>query len=281
MSQFGFLLPEWPDIHGAATRAETLALSDPRAAAFYTRRTLELVVAWLYRFDRRLKLPYQDNLSALIHEPSFRAVAGDAVFFKARLLKDIGNKAVHSEGEFGLPEARGAVKDLFHIAFWLVRSYAKGAKPADTLRFEPAKLPPPMAQIAKLTLTQLRKREEELRERDAALLAKDEQLAAAAADRAALDAELRRLQDEVAAAPHCQRRQAGHARLRRGRHPRPLHRPAAARSRLEPRCARHHGGRGFGHARRHRQGLRRLRAVGRRRPATGAGGGQTHPPVRA
>ncbi len=55
MAQFGFLLPEWPDIHTAATRAEALALSDPRAAAFYTRRTLELVVAWLYRFDRRLK----------------------------------------------------------------------------------------------------------------------------------------------------------------------------------------------------------------------------------
>ena len=200
MSQFGFLLPEWPDIHAAATRAEAHALADPRAAAFYTRRTLELVVAWLYRFDRRLKQPYQDNLSALIHEPSFRAATGDAVFFKARLLKDIGNKAVHSEGEFGLAEARGAMRDLFHVAFWLVRSYAKGAKPPDTLQFDPAKLPPPMAQIAKLTLAQLRRREEELRERDAALLAKDAQLAAAAADRAALDAEVRRLQDEVAAA---------------------------------------------------------------------------------
>ncbi len=122
------------------------------------------------------------------------------MFFKARLLKDIGNKAVHSEGEFGLPEARGAVRDLFHIAFWLVRSYAKGAKPADTLQFDPAKLPPPMAQIAKLTLAQLRKREAELEERDAALLAKDAQLDTVTADRAALDAALRRLQDEVAAA---------------------------------------------------------------------------------
>ena len=200
MSQFGFLLPEWPDIHGAAARAEALALSDPRAAAFYTRRTLELVVAWLYRFDRRLKKPYQDNLNALIHEPTFRAATGDAVFFKARLLKDIGNKAVHSEGEFSLAEACGAVKDLFHIAFWLVRSYATGAKLVDTLQFDPAKLPPPMAQIARMTLTQLRKREEELRERDAVLLVKDAQLEAAAADRAALDAEVRRLQDEVAAA---------------------------------------------------------------------------------
>ena len=200
MSQFGFLLPEWPDIHAAAARAEALALADPRAAAFYARRTLELVVSWLYRFDRRLNPPYQDTLNALIHEPTFRAVTGDAVFFKARLLKDIGNKAVHGAGEFGLAEARGAVRDLFHVAFWLVRSYARGAKPVDTLHFEPSKLPPPMAQAAKLTLAQLRKREEELRGRDAALLAKNAELEAAAADRAGLDAEVRRLRDEVAAA---------------------------------------------------------------------------------
>ena len=36
--------------------------------------------------DASLKLPYQDNLSALIHDPSFKAVAGAAVFAKARLI---------------------------------------------------------------------------------------------------------------------------------------------------------------------------------------------------
>ena len=197
MSQFGFLLPEWPDVHAAAARAEALALADPRASAFYTRRSLELAVAWLYRFDRRLTRPYQDTLAALIHEPTFRAATGDAVFFKARLLKDIGNTAVHSDGDFAPAQARGAVKELFHIAFWLVRSYARGTKPADTLQFDPTKLPPPMAQIAKLTVTQLRKTEAELHERDAALLAKDAQLQAAATDRAALEADLRQARDEI------------------------------------------------------------------------------------
>ena len=72
MSQFGFLLPEWPDFFEAAARAELLALTDPRACAFYARRALELAVTWLYKFDARLKLPYQDSLSALIHDPSFK-----------------------------------------------------------------------------------------------------------------------------------------------------------------------------------------------------------------
>ncbi len=193
MSQFGFLQSEWPDLYDAANRAEALALSDPRAAAFYTRRALELAIAWLYKFDRRLKLPYQDNLSALIHDPSFRAAAGEAIFYKARYLKDVGNKAVHSEKPFTNCEARTAVQELFHLGFWLARHYARGAKPADGLAFDPAKLPRPMAQIAKLTLDQLRKREEELR-------GKDEKLAEILADRASLDAELLRLREEVAAA---------------------------------------------------------------------------------
>ncbi len=193
MSQFGFLSLEWPDIAGDANRAEALASSDPRAAAFYTRRALELAMAWLYKFDGRLKLPYQDNLSALIHEPSFRTVAGDAIFYKARFLKECGNKAVHGEKPVSEADARTAVGELFHFAFWLARTYTRGEKPADSQKFDPGKLPRPMAQIAKLTLDQLRKREAELRERD-------EKLAEVLADRAKLSAELQQAREAVAAA---------------------------------------------------------------------------------
>jgi type I restriction enzyme R subunit len=193
MSQFGFLQPEWPDIFDAAAQAERHALADPRAAAFYARRALELIMAWLYKADKRLKLPYQDNLSALIHEPSFRSAAGDAIFYKTRYLKDAGNKAVHSEKPFTETEARTALGELFHCTFWLARHYARGAKPADGLAFDPAKLPCPMAQVAKITLEQLRKREAELEERD-------EKLTALLTDRAHLDAELTRLREEVATA---------------------------------------------------------------------------------
>ena len=193
MSQFGFLQPEWPDIFEAAAQAERHALADPRAAAFYARRALELIMAWLYKADKRLKLPYQDNLSALIHEPSFRAAAGEAIFYKTRYLKDAGNKAVHSEKPFTETEARTALAELFHCGFWLARHYARGAKPADGLAFDAAKLPRPMAQVAKASLEQLRKRGAELQERD-------EKLTALLADRAHLDAELSRLREEVAAA---------------------------------------------------------------------------------
>ena len=74
MSNFIFLQREWPDVHDASARAEALAHPDPRTACFHARRGLELWVHWLYKFDAKLRLPYQDNLSALIHEPTFKQV---------------------------------------------------------------------------------------------------------------------------------------------------------------------------------------------------------------
>ena len=46
-SNFNFLQAEWPALHDAATKAESLAYPDSRAACFYARRGLEVVVHWL------------------------------------------------------------------------------------------------------------------------------------------------------------------------------------------------------------------------------------------
>jgi type I restriction enzyme R subunit len=103
MSQFAFLQREWPAVFEAAAKAEAAVHADPRTACFYARRALELAVNWAYKHDAALKLPYQDNLSALIHEPSFKQTAGEAVFNKARVINTLGNRAVHSHR--AVPEA--------------------------------------------------------------------------------------------------------------------------------------------------------------------------------
>jgi type I restriction enzyme R subunit len=193
MSQFGFLKLEWPDVHEAASRAESLALADARASAFYTRRGLELAIAWLYKADARLVLPYQDNLNALIHEPSFREAVGQAIFAKARLIKDFGNQAVHSAKPFRQYDALTALKEFFHFSYWLVRSYARKQPPPEGLAFDQARLVPPAATLTQQSLAQLQKLEAELR-------ARDEKLTTLLQDRAHLDAELQRLRAEVAAA---------------------------------------------------------------------------------
>ena len=134
-TQFVFLTAEWPEVADAAARAEAAVYTDPRTACFYARRTLELALSWVYQNDAALSLPYQDNLSALIHEPTFKAVAQTAVFQKAVLITRLGNQAVHSSRPVTQFDALTAVRELFHISFWLARTYARGAKPADGLAF--------------------------------------------------------------------------------------------------------------------------------------------------
>ena len=59
-----------------------------------------------------LKLPYQDNLSALIHEPTFKQAVGEAVFSKARVINTLGNRAVHGHRAIPPEDALVAVREL-------------------------------------------------------------------------------------------------------------------------------------------------------------------------
>ena len=122
MSQFAFLERERPAVFEAAAKSEAAAYPDPRAACFYARRALELAVAWAYKHDPALRLPYQDNLSALIHEPSFKLAAGEAVFNKARVINTLGNRAVHGHNAIPAADALVAVGDAAHKQWLSCRS---------------------------------------------------------------------------------------------------------------------------------------------------------------
>ena len=65
------------------TRPRRRSQTDPRTSCFYARRATELIVNWIYKADSTLRLPYQDNLGALLHEPTFKQAVGEAVFNKA------------------------------------------------------------------------------------------------------------------------------------------------------------------------------------------------------
>ncbi len=145
-----------------------------------------------FKHDAGLRLPYQDNLSALIHEPSFKQTAGEAVFSKARVINTLGNRAVHSHRPVPEADALAAVRELFHVTYWFARTYGRTGRPAPGLAFDPAALPRP-AHAAVQTAEQLQALEARLRE-------KDENLAALLADKTALDEELKRLRAEVAKA---------------------------------------------------------------------------------
>ena len=192
MSNFAFLgHPQWAFLFESAKKAEELAKSDARGSCFYARRTLELAVAWLYKHERQLRLPYQDNLSALIHEPTFRQTVGDALFTKARLIKDLGNMAVHSTKRMAPSDAVNATRELFHFGYWLARTYGRTGRPNPSLQFDLGMLPDSSVAPSKTA--------EQLQRLEADLQAKDERLSVLLADKAALDDELKKLREQVAA----------------------------------------------------------------------------------
>ncbi|HII79077.1 MAG TPA: DEAD/DEAH box helicase family protein [Methanosarcina sp.] len=191
MTNFAFLEAEWPSLYEAADKASNTVYPDPRAACFYARRALELAVQWMYKHDYTLLLPYQDNLSALIHEPTFKKAAGEAIFNKARVIIRLGNQAVHSNSTVLVEDSITAVRELFHISYWLARTYARKEKPEPGLIFNPEDLP--KTTVPKQTIEQLQSLEASLRE-------KDEKLSELLADKSALDDELKRLRAEVSIA---------------------------------------------------------------------------------
>jgi type I restriction enzyme R subunit len=153
---------------------------------------LELAVHWLYKSDSSLKLPHSESLSALIFEPTFRDTIGSARLTKARIIKDLGNLAVHSHKPICETDAIAAIRELFHFCFWIARTYARGPKPPDVLDFKPELLPKAAA-ASHQTMAQLQTLEGQLRE-------KDEKLVELLEGKQALDDELRRLREEVAVA---------------------------------------------------------------------------------
>lgn len=189
MSNFTFLQAEWASVHEAASKAESLAHSDPRTSCFYGRRALEILIAWLFKHDSNLKLPYQDNLSALIHEPTFKILVGEAIFSKTRVITKLGNQAVHSHRTVMQLDSLTSIKELFHVSYWLAHNYARGVKPSPSLAFQ-QDLIPKTSPVPKQTIDQLKTLETQLHE-------KDEKLSELLADKEALNAELLRLRAEI------------------------------------------------------------------------------------
>jgi len=71
-SNFDFLQTRFPTLFDYASHAKSLVYTAARASYFYARFTLEQGVYWLYVNDAYLQPPYDNNLSALIHEQTFK-----------------------------------------------------------------------------------------------------------------------------------------------------------------------------------------------------------------
>lgn len=124
MSNFEFLKTEWSEIYTLVSEAERFVYSAPVFACLNNRKALEKTVKWLYKNDSYLKLPYETNLNALIHEKTFRENLEPALYPKIRIVQKIGNLAAHESKQLNSNDALHSTQELFHFLYWVYRYYS-------------------------------------------------------------------------------------------------------------------------------------------------------------
>jgi type I restriction enzyme R subunit len=193
-SQYALIAGQWPELHEEALKVEQFALSDPRTACFYARRTIELVVEWVYDNDSQLERPYgAQTLADLIYARVFCDLAGEQMR-RFRLLKDLGNKAVHRSDPIRPGDAVLAARELFQVLRWFALTYGRDPQRVRGFSFNADLLP--SRDVATTQLGQSREQLEalaqQLEERDTQL--RDQRLATLASQE-----ELDRLRQEITA----------------------------------------------------------------------------------
>ena len=194
-SQYALIASQWPELHEEAQKVEQFALSDPRTACFYARRTIELLVEWVYENDAQLQRPWgEPSLSQLIHAFDFRQLVGEQTLGRVQLIKNRGNEAVHRAEPMRVAASVLVASELFHVLRWLALTYGRDRDTARAARFNKALLTklPQAAAAPGPTREQLQELAHQLAERD-------RQLREATEASEASKQELERLRKEITA----------------------------------------------------------------------------------
>ncbi len=126
-TNFDYLLEkeEYSDFAQQAVEAEKSLMISPANCAILSRRALELAVRFVFSYDADLRLPYQDNISSLIHERTFRDIIEPRLFPMLKFVIHLGNVAVHTNSSIKRDDAIVALRDLFEFCDWIDYSYSE------------------------------------------------------------------------------------------------------------------------------------------------------------
>lgn len=126
MSNFDFL--KNTDIYDTFTiaciEAEKTSVISYSHMAISTRRALELAVKWLYTSEQALTVPYQQNLSSLIHDDTFKNLIDHNLPPKLQFIQKLGNSAVHNATPIKKDMAIQALHNLFDFTKWIYFTYS-------------------------------------------------------------------------------------------------------------------------------------------------------------
>ncbi|WP_346938673.1 DEAD/DEAH box helicase family protein [uncultured Clostridium sp.] len=125
-TNFDFLMSKhiFKSFATSAVEAEKSLLVSPATCAILSRRAVELAVKWVYSFDNELTVPYQDNISSLIHEPTFRQIIDPSLFSLIKYIIRLGNTAVHTNANITRDEAVLSLRNLHEMVRWIDYCYA-------------------------------------------------------------------------------------------------------------------------------------------------------------
>lgn len=126
-TNFDYLLnkTKYKDFAIQAVEAEKSIAISPASCAIHSRRALELAVRFVYSFDSYLVLPYQDNISSLIHEYTFKSIIEPRLFPMLKYVIKLGNIAVHTNKSISRDDAIVSLKDLYEFCDWIDYSYSQ------------------------------------------------------------------------------------------------------------------------------------------------------------
>lgn len=167
----------------ACVEAEKIFATSPAMCAVGCRKALELAVKWVYAADSSISMPYKDNLSSLLHERSFKECVDERVWRPLLGVSKLGNLAVHTDKRVTPGDALLSLRSLFNFVDWIDYCYGKNYIERS---FDEKKIPP---RGAPLTRAQV-----------AAIKAQGALVAQKDKDIAALEAQLKDMSGQLAAA---------------------------------------------------------------------------------
>lgn len=130
MSNFDFMLKNniFKTFAEASVEAEKSIAVTNVSCTIMCRRALELAVKWLYANDTELRMPYQNNLSSLVHDITFKNMIDKSIFKEIIYIIKLGNFSVHSNKKVTREEAVVCLKYLFDFMNWISYCYDSNYK---------------------------------------------------------------------------------------------------------------------------------------------------------
>ena len=130
MSNFYFLKQNkiFNNFSEACCEAENGIGLNTVTCSILSRRALELAVKWLYANDNDLRIPYNDNLSALVHDITFKNIIDEKLLKQIEYVIKLGNFAVHNNKKIAREEAILSLRYLYNFTCWIAYCYSDGFK---------------------------------------------------------------------------------------------------------------------------------------------------------